>query len=223
MSDFSLSDRLNTREVVPYPYHSTLHKITPPMTGSHSGRANQITTGDDLEVARALLNEVDDLLFAVSVPEFRLTWANATALAYFKEMRSAPDPIGKSPRELAYDASRAEIFERLFSAAIVQGSVEADYRTPVDQRLWRLRVQPVTKPGHCIGVVVNGKDISKEEAATRRAAESESMYRSLFRCMGVGAVIQAPDGRIIAVNQAAELIEGRSEAQMTALTSDASN
>jgi len=72
-------------------------------------------------------------------------------------------------------------------------------------------------------VVVNGKDISKEEAATRRAAESESMYRSLFRCMGVGAVIQAPDGRIIAVNQAAELIEGRSEAQMTALTSDASN
>jgi len=132
------------------------------MTGSHSGRANQITTGDDLEVARALLNEVDDLLFAVSVPEFRLTWANATALAYFKEMRSAPDPIGKSPRELAYDASRAEIFERLFSAAIVQGSVEADYRTPVDQRLWRLRVQPVTKPGHCIGVVVNGKTSPKK-------------------------------------------------------------
>lgn len=193
------------------------------MTGTHLAHAAQITISDDLDVARALLDEVDDLLFSVSVPEFRLTWANATALAYLKDLRSESRPIGKTPRQLAFDGTRAAMFERLFSEAIEQGNVETDYRTPVDQRLWRLRIQAVIRQGHCIGVVVNGKDLTKEETANRRAAESESMYRSLFRCMGVGAVFQAPDGRIMAVNHAAELIEGRSEAQMTGLNSDASD
>ena len=193
------------------------------MTVTQMVYAHQITIDDDLDVARALLNEMDDLLFSVSVPNFRLTWANATALTYFEELRGEPAPIGKTTRQLAYDGTRAEMLERLFSAAIEQGSVETAYLTPVDQRLWRLRVQAVTKQGHCIGVVVNGKDLTKEEAASQRATESESMYRSLFRCMGVGAVFQAPDGRIIAVNHAAELIEGRSEAQMMGLTSDASD
>lgn len=193
------------------------------MTSTHSAHASELTTGDDLAVARALLDEVEDLLFSVSVPEFRLAWANASALAYFTELRGEPEPIGKTPRQLAYDGTRAEMFERLFSEAMEQGSVETDYRTPVDQRLWRLRVRAVTRHGQCIGVVVNGKDLSREEAAIQRATESESMYRALFRCMGVGAVFQAPDGRIIAVNHAAELIEGRSQAQMACLTSDASD
>jgi diguanylate cyclase (GGDEF)-like protein/PAS domain S-box-containing protein len=194
------------------------------MTSNHPVDAHQSSLGgDDLDVARALLNEVDDLLFSVSVPEFRLTWANTTARAYFEHMRGEPEPTGKTPRQLAYDATRAAVFERWFSEAVEQGSVETDYRSPLDQRLWRLRVQAVTRQGRCVGLVVNGKDLSKEEDATRRASESESMYRSLFRCMGVGAVFQALDGRIIAVNHEAALIEGRSEDQMIGLTSDASD
>ncbi len=68
------------------------------MTSTHLAYAGQIAISDDLYVARALLDEVDDLLFSVSVPEFRLTWANATALAYFKDLRSESRPIGKTPR-----------------------------------------------------------------------------------------------------------------------------
>lgn len=193
------------------------------MKRTAAARTDQVEIGDDLHLARALLNEADDLLFAVSAPEFRLTWANATALAYLKDWRGAAEPIGQTARELAYDANRAERFERLFSDAVEQGMVETEYQTPVDQRMWRLRVQAVTREERCIGLVVNGKDLTLEQYAARRAAESESMYRSLFRCMGVGAVFQAADGRIMAVNRAAELIEGRSEAQMMGLTSDASD
>lgn len=51
-------------------------------------------------------------------------------------------------------------------------------------------------------------------------AKSESMNRSLFESMGEGAVFQAPDGQIIAVNRAADIIEGRTAEQMMGLTSD---
>lgn len=193
------------------------------MTRPRPEGAHAVTTGDELDFFRALLDQEDDLLFSVSCPDFKVTWANAAALAYFETVRGATDPIGKTPAQLAYNAERAAIFERLFERAVADGSAEADYRSAADDRLWHLRVRAITREGQCIGLIVNGKDFTEEASASQRALHSERMYRSLFRCMGVGAVFQAPDGRIIAVNQAAELIEGRSEAQMMGLTSDASD
>lgn len=191
--------------------------------GTHDAGSGADETGRALAMARALLDEIEDIMFSVAVPGYRLTWVNATGLAYFQAMRGVVDPIGKTPRELAHDSVRAELFEAFFARAITDGTCVADYRTPGDGRSWRLRFRAVHHLGTCVGVAVNAKELTELERARERLAESEGMYRSLFESMGVGAVFQTADGRIIAVNRAAEIIEGRTEDQMKGLTSDASD
>lgn len=179
------------------------------------------TDGIAPHVFGAMLDAIDDIVFAVSVPDFRLVWANESTTAYFQQLRGVAEPLGKMAHDLAYDSQRARLFEHWFVQAVNQGCLEVPYSSPPDKRLWRLRFRSVVSSGVCIAVVVNGRELTAEEKARRAAIESESMYRSLFKCMGVGAVFQASDGRIIAVNHAAEVIEGRTEAQMKGLTSDA--
>lgn len=183
----------------------------------------QVTGWDESEVLGALLDHVEDLLFAVSVPDFRLAWANAAAKVYFEGLSSRSERSCETSDPLLCVPAWVELFDLAASRSADQESMETDYRDPADQRLWRLRVSAVKRHGLCVGLLVSGRDLTREESVIQRANDSESMYQSLFRCMGVGAVFQASDGRIIAVNHAAELIEGRSEAQLMGLTSDASD
>jgi len=172
--------------------------------------------------ARVLLDSVKDVLFTVSVPDHRLTWLNASAREYFNRMRGVPDAQGCKLQEVASDETRATLFKSYIDQAATQGAFETHYQTDIDQKQWLLRFEPVIEAGRCIAVAVNGHDVSDLLATQERLAKSESMYRSLFESMGEGAVFQAPDGQIIAVNRAAEVIEGRTAEQMMGLTSDSS-
>lgn len=175
-----------------------------------------------LSSARVLLDSVKDLLFIVSIPDHRLIWLNAAAQAYFGKVHALPDALGRRLHEIGCETNRIALFQSHIDQAAAKGAFEVRYHTDIDQKQWLLRFEPVMESGLCTAVAVNGRDVSDLLATQDRLATSESMYRSLFESMGEGAVFQAPDGQIIAVNRAAELIEGRTAAQMMGLTSDSS-
>ncbi len=64
------------------------------------------------------------------------------------------------------------------------------------------------------------RDVSERKATERALRKSETMYRSLVTAMAEGVVFQDADGRITAVNPAAERIQGRTFAEMLGKTSD---
>ena len=64
-------------------------------------------------------------------------------------------------------------------------------------------------------------DVTERQIAENALRESEATYRSLVTAMAEGAVFQAADGTVTAVNPAAEVIEGRTAAQMLGHASNA--
>lgn len=152
-----------------------------------------------------------------------MLWGNTTVVHHFDRVRGIPHIIGKTIWELAANAENAAQFTELFARARVEGTVQAGYRSPLDADHWRLSVHPVLEQGNCVALMVWASNHQELVATRERLALSEGMYKSLFDAMASGVVFQAADGRIVAVNRAAELIHGRSAAQMMGLTSDDSD
>ncbi len=170
---------------------------------------------------RALVRAVQDPLFAVSAPDYKVLWFNQATADYFAHMRGKAIAIGMTPDELAIDSPRAARFRSYFEIACRESYVDAVFDSPGEPQLWNMRFTAIMNGSRCIGVAVSAKDISELDEARQHLADSEEMYRSLFESMGEGAVFQDGDGRVIAANSAAELIEGRTASQMMGLTSDA--
>lgn len=169
----------------------------------------------------ALVHGIPDPVFAVTVPGYRLAWFNQAAQDFLLHWCGTPPAIGAAAWTLAADAPMARQWRQFFQQASHGEWMVPHYRAPGDGRVWQLHFYPIRQDGACAGVSVVAKDISAHEDARQKQQESDRMYRSLFNAMGEGAVFQEASGRIVAVNAAAELIEGRSAAQLMGMTSDA--
>ena len=171
----------------------------------------------------ALVQGMPDPVFAVTVPGYRLAWLNRAAQTFLGQWCGTAPDIGVAAWTLAREASMARQWREYFLQATQNELLIQRYRVPGDSRVWQLHFYPIRQDGRCAGVAVLARDISAQEDTRQKQQESDSMYRSLFNAMGEGAVFQDPAGRIIAVNAAAEVIEGRSAAQLMGMTSDASD
>lgn len=188
---------------------------------AHGDRTTPITRLQPDAFVEALVHGIPDPVFAVAVPGYRLAWLNQAAHDFLQNWCGSPARIGVAAWTLATDAAMAREWREFFLQATQHQRVIPCYRAPGDDRAWQLHFYPIREDGRCVGVSVVAKDISAQEDTRQKQQESDCMYRSLFNAMGEGAVFQDPDGRIIAVNAAAEVIEGRSAEQLLGMTSDA--
>lgn len=173
-------------------------------------------------ITKALVETAQDPLFAFSVPDYQITWFNQATADYFFQHHGVKIALGMTPDALAASAQRADIFKTFLATACKTDTFEQTFNLPGDNHVWRMRFRAIIEDRRCIGIAISANDISALDEARERLANSEGMYRSLFESMAEGAMFQDSNGKVIATNHAAELIEGRSESQMMALTSDSS-
>jgi diguanylate cyclase (GGDEF)-like protein/PAS domain S-box-containing protein len=170
--------------------------------------------------AQRILDGVPEVILTLSYPELKIIYANSTACLMFLSTHGTSEIVGKDIVEFG-DRDRQLLWHGYIDQAVRTGLCETDHLGPDNERQWRLRLEPLLSDGRCVGVGVIGQDMTDIEAVKVQLAETEGMYLSLFEAMGVGAVFQGSDGRIIAVNKAAEEILCRTAAQLMGLTSDA--
>lgn len=170
--------------------------------------------------AKQIIDNVSDIAFTLTYPDADISYANRTTTDYFRRMFRVRDLLGRSLKQFL-DRDAAKSWSGFIAQAVAVGIFETEYTWSNDSHQWQLRLLPILLEGRCIGVSVTGQDRTEMEAARRQLAETEGMYISLFESMGIGAVFQDSEGRIIAVNKAALEIEGRTAAQMLGLTSSA--
>lgn len=181
----------------------------------------EVTMAPQDAVLRAVVDSVDDYIFAVDAERYEITWSNRAFREYLRRERGIELGPGMDAQRLNQDApDRVALWQALFRRTLAEGSCSVEHRTPGGRALM-VNLNTIREGGRVTGIAVVGRDVSERTDAQRRIAESEERYRGLFNAMAEGVVVQAADGRIVSVNPAAERIQGRSAAQMMGLTSDA--
>ena len=167
-----------------------------------------------------IVESTSDAVFSKSLDGTILTWNKGAQEIYGY---TTDEIVGRNVEVLAVPGEKDDIPDILRQ---VTNGERVDRLETVRRRkdgsvidVW-LTVSPIADAR---GVVTGASTIAHDVTELKRAEEalqaSETMYRSLVTAMREGAVFQAADGGITAVNPAAEAIMGRTADQMLARTS----
>ncbi len=162
----------------------------------------------------------DDLILAISAADFKICWSNAAAARHFSDVLQLGAAVGLSPESYDHFFSESGLLRTYLSLAMSRGSYEVIATAARNGVQWKLKFDKISDGSNYRVIIVVCRNLSTLQEYEARLARSEGMYQSLFESMAEGAVFQAPDGRIVTVNKAAEFIEGRTAEQMVGVTSD---
>ena len=177
-----------------------------------------------LEESRALLdsivNSTQDLIWSVDPVRFGILWYNRAFFDYFLHKRGIRIEVGLRPEDLFPDDAFIQLWRGFYQKAIENNSFSTEYGVYAKTNVLQLNLNVLKRGDEIFGVSVFGRDITDRKRAELLLAESSSKYQSLVSSMAEGVVFQAADGRIVAVNPAAERIQGRSAQEMMGHVSD---
>lgn len=169
---------------------------------------------------KQLLDGVSDAIVTLTYPELKVVYANERAKVFFEGTHGIKDLFGQHLSQFTIDAA-SQRWNAFIAEAVEHGIYETDYVGVTENRVWKLRFESLLLEDRCVGISVIAQDTTQLARFKRQVSETESLYLSLFEAMSVGAVFQGNDGRIIGVNRAAEVILGRTAAEVMGLTSEA--
>jgi PAS domain S-box-containing protein len=151
------------------------------------------------------------VLFEADEP-FRVRMHNEIYQAFFPEPFRSQGMVGLGLQEYVPTADAdgiLTVFREV--ASIGQAKTIYDFAfsgLPDGTSWWNWHLNPIISGGKVTGLVHMAVNVTEQHLAERALQESESHYRLLFETMLQGVVYQDADGKIIAMNPAAERILG---------------
>jgi PAS domain S-box-containing protein/putative nucleotidyltransferase with HDIG domain len=170
------------------------------------------------DVNRHLLDTVEEVVFTLAYPELTISYCNSPADHFFRITSGVDTAVGRPLLDMVRPHNRP-IWQTQIEKAVAQGRSDTDYVDSYLGRIWQVGFRRLPYDGPCTAISVTCRDITDVTKTQQRLAKSEALYRTLFQSMGIGAVIQDRNGRIIAANSAAAEIVGRSEQDMLGMSS----
>ncbi len=166
-----------------------------------------------LLVAEQDLREALDRItdgFVVYSRDWRLLYLNRPAEKYFGRPRE--ELLGRIVWEEFPAAAGTEAERALRRAAERAEPTDMEMFAPAMKRLVHFRVFPSDR-----GVSISFRDVTAEHQVAEALRASEAQYRALFEHALDGILLTSPTGEILAANEAACRMLGRTEAEIRAV------
>jgi PAS domain S-box-containing protein/putative nucleotidyltransferase with HDIG domain len=164
-----------------------------------------------------------DAVLALTRPMHTLLWLNAAARDDLQEglLRSHASP--GLALEILYRQEHATAWLAGIQQAERAGNATFTLTNTQGLPAWRVVIHTLSLETSATSeiLLVIAQNLNDPALAGEHVRRSEGMYEALFKGMAEGAVFQDGAGRIIAVNDMALSIEGRTYEEMLGLTSDA--
>ena len=158
----------------------------------------------------ALIESSDEVIWSVDL-DCRLLALNSALQQEAQKTIGTRLAVGMRPEDFL-PAGKAAVWRSLYERALSEGSFRTEYPLIAGRGL-ELAFNPILRDGRKIGVSVFGKDITKRNAAEKRARETEVEYRKMFERAPDGFYRATPEGRVLLANRALAEMLGFESAQ----------
>ncbi|MHB1001607.1 MAG: ATP-binding protein [Armatimonadota bacterium] len=138
---------------------------------------------DSKIILDALVNSVNDMIWAVDAQSFGLIFFNRGLEKYFETYRGINIAIGMTPDDLLPTIGSAQLWYSIYHKALIEGPYIMEYPVVTGTHTLLLSLDILKRDGHVFGVSVFGKDITEMKQAEE---EKKRFYKDTIKSITQG-------------------------------------
>ena len=171
-------------------------------------KATEAALVDAQTLTSFIFNSIEDMIWSVSVDNFRLLTFNETVRDYFFRTQKLTLKAGMTTKEIMPNEQLANRWIELNKRALREGSFTIEYTTLKEPRVLELTFNPLKRGEEVFGIAVFGKDITERKKTEEALLAAGEKFRTIFE--NVHDVITYVDthGKILDVNDRVEELLG---------------